>query len=172
MTSKSVLDFVEVIKSNIKNFDFQPKVEEYGVVVSIYDGVAKIYGLENVCIGELVEFESGAEGMALNLNTDSVDVVLFASDDKVEEGMKVNRTNKSVNVPVGKELLGRVVDALGNPIDGKGPINAKNFNMIERMAPRSSKSLTSPAMFDCFCPIATYIEYILSFSAQCSFALA
>lgn len=135
MTSKSVLDFVEVIKSNIKNFDFQPKVEEYGVVVSIYDGVAKIYGLENVCIGELVEFESGAEGMALNLNTDSVDVVLFASDDKVEEGMKVNRTNKSVNVPVGKELLGRVVDALGNPIDGKGPINAKNFNMIERMAP-------------------------------------
>ena len=135
MTSKSVLDFVEVIKSNIKNFDFQPKVEEFGVVVSIYDGVAKIYGLDNVCVGELVEFESGAEGMALNLNTDSVDVVLFASDDKVEEGMKVSRTNKSVSVPVGKELLGRVVDALGNPIDGKGPINAKNFNMIERMAP-------------------------------------
>ena len=83
MTNRSILDFVEVIKSNIKNIDIKPEIQEYGTVVSIYDGVAKIYGLNNVCVGELVKFESGAEGMALNLNTDSVDVVLFASDDKI-----------------------------------------------------------------------------------------
>ena len=135
MSSKSVLDFVEVIKSNIKNIDAKPDIQEYGVVVSIYDGVAKIYGLNNVCVGELVKFESGAEGMALNLNTDSVDVVLFASDDKINEGMKVSRTDKSVSVPVGKAMLGRVVDALGNPIDGKGEIKCEQFNPIERMAP-------------------------------------
>ena len=135
MTTKSVLDFVEVIKSNIKDFDVNPKIEELGVVVSIYDGVAKIYGLQNVCVGELVKFESGAEGMALNLNEDSVDVVLFASDDKINEGMKVSRTNKSVSIPVGKAMLGRVVNALGEPIDGKGEIKAEAFNPIERMAP-------------------------------------
>ena len=135
MSSKSVLDFVEVIKSNIKNIDAKPDIQEYGVVVSIYDGVAKIYGLNNVCVGELVKFESGAEGMALNLNTDSVDVVLFASDDKINEGMKVSRTDKSVSVPVGKAMLGRVVGALGNPIDGKGEIKCEQFNPIERMAP-------------------------------------
>lgn len=135
MSSKSVLDFVEVIKENIKNIDVKPEIKELGVVVSIYDGVAKVYGLNNVCVGELVKFESGAEGMALNLNTDSVDVVLFASDDKIAEGMKVSRTDKSVSIPVGKELLGRVVDALGNPIDGKGELNCSQFNPIERMAP-------------------------------------
>lgn len=135
MSNKSVLDFVEVIKSNIKHFDFQPNIDEFGVVMSIYDGVAKIYGLENVCVGELVRFDGGAEGMALNLNNDSVDVVLFASDDKIAEGVKAYRTNKSVSIPVGKELLGRVVDALGNPIDGKGEIKCSAFNPIERMAP-------------------------------------
>ena len=135
MSSRSVLDFVEIIKDNIKNFDVKTNVEEVGVVVSIYDGVAKIYGLNNVCVGELVEFESGAEGMSLNLNNDSVDVVLFASDDKISEGMRVKRTNKSVSIPVGKAMLGRVVDALGNPIDGKGDIKADTYNPIERMAP-------------------------------------
>ena len=135
MSSKSVLDFVEVIKENIKNIDVRPEIKELGVVVSIYDGVAKVYGLNNVCVGELVKFESGAEGMALNLNTDSVDVVLFASDDKIAEGMKASRTDKSVSIPVGKELLGRVVDALGNPIDGKGEIKCQQFNPIEQMAP-------------------------------------
>ena len=135
MTNRSILDFVEVIKSNIKNIDIKPEIQEYGTVVSIYDGVAKIYGLNNVCVGELVKFESGAEGMALNLNTDSVDVVLFASDDKISEGMKVSRTNKSVSIPVGKAMLGRIVDALGNPIDGKGEIKADVYNPIERMAP-------------------------------------
>lgn len=135
MSGKSILDFVEVIKENIKSIDTKPDIQEYGVVVSIYDGVAKIYGLNNVCVGELVKFESGAEGMALNLNTDSVDVVLFSTDDQINEGMKVSRTNKNVSVPVGKELLGRVIDALGNPIDGKGEIGCKQFNPIERMAP-------------------------------------
>ena len=135
MSNKSVLDFVEVIKSNIKSFDYKPQIEEFGVVVSIYDGVAKIYGLKNVCVGELVSFESGAEGMALNLNIDSVDVVLFAGDDKIAEGMKVKRTNKSVSIPVSKAMLGRVVDALGNPIDGKGEIKTETYNPIERMAP-------------------------------------
>ncbi len=135
MTGKSILDFVEVIKSNIKDFDMEPDVEEYGFVVSIYDGVAKVYGLNNVCVGELVKFDGGDVGMALNLNADSVDVVLFAGDDRVGEGMKVTRAGKSVSVPVGKELIGRVVDAIGNPIDGKGDIKTKNYNMVERMAP-------------------------------------
>lgn len=135
MSEKSILDFVEVIKANIKNVNIQPDIKEFGVVVSIYDGVAKIYGLENVCVGELVKFESGAEGMTLNLNNDSVDVVLFASDDKVTEGMKVVRTDKSVSVPVGKALLGRVINALGEPIDGKGEIKCEQFNPIEKMAP-------------------------------------
>ncbi len=135
MSARSVLDFVEVIKANIKNLDVKPDVKEFGVVVSIYDGVAKIYGLENVCVGELVKFESNAEGMALNLNADSVDVVLFASDDKVSEGMKVYRTDKNVSIPVGKAMLGRIVDALGNPIDGKGEIKADAYNPIEKMAP-------------------------------------
>ena len=135
MSEKSILDFVEVIKANIRNVNIQPDIKEFGVVVSIYDGVAKIYGLENVCVGELVKFESGAEGMTLNLNNDSVDVVLFASDDKVNEGMKVVRTNKSVSVPVGKALLGRVINALGEPIDGKGEIKCEQFNPIEKMAP-------------------------------------
>ena len=135
MSEKSILDFVEVIKANIKNVSVQPDIKEFGVVVSIYDGVAKIYGLENVCVGELVKFESGAEGMTLNLNNDSVDVVLFASDDKVTEGMKVVRTNKSVSVPVGKALLGRVINALGEPVDGKGEIKCEQFNPIEKMAP-------------------------------------
>ena len=135
MSEKSILDFVEVIKANIKNVNIQPDIKEFGVVVSIYDGVAKIYGLENVCVGELVKFESDAEGMTLNLNNDSVDVVLFASDDKVTEGMKVVRTDKSVSVPVGKALLGRVINALGEPIDGKGEIKCEQFNPIEKMAP-------------------------------------
>lgn len=135
MASKSILDFIEVIKSNIKDFDAKLDIEEYGFVVSIYDGVAKVYGLNNVGVGELVKFEGGDVGMALNLNTDSIDVVLFASDDRVGEGMKVSRTGKSVSVPVGKELLGRVVDAIGNPIDGKGELRAKKYSMVERMAP-------------------------------------
>ena len=135
MSSRSVLDFIDVIKANVKNTDIEPEIKEYGVVVSVYDGIAKIYGLENVCVGEFVKFDSGAEGMALNLNIDSVDVVLFTGDDQVTEGMKVSRTNKNMSIPVGKELLGRVVDALGRPIDGKGKINCSVFNPIERMAP-------------------------------------
>jgi F-type H+-transporting ATPase subunit alpha len=106
-----------------------------GQVLSVGDGIARIYGLDNVQAGEMVEFSDGTKGMALNLESDNVGAVLFGSDSGIKEGDTVKRTNSIVDVPVGKELLGRVVDALGNPIDGKGPINSENRSRIEVKAP-------------------------------------
>ena len=94
-------------------------------MLSVGDGIARVYGLDKVQAGEMVEFESGVRGMALNLESDNVGVVIFGSDREIKEGQTVKRTGAIVDVPVGKELLGRVVDALGNPIDGKGPIKAE-----------------------------------------------
>ena len=108
---------------------------ETGQVVSVGDGVATIYGLENIQAGEMVEFDGGLKGMALNLETDSVGVVIFGDDRTVKEGDQVKRTGSIIDVPVGEELLGRVVDALGNPIDGKGPIKSKKRSRVEVKAP-------------------------------------
>ncbi|MBI1301843.1 MAG: F0F1 ATP synthase subunit alpha [Alphaproteobacteria bacterium] len=125
----------DILKKQIADFGAQADVAEIGQVLSIGDGVARVYGLDNVQAGEMVDFASGVKGMALNLETDNVGVVVFGPDKDVKEGDIVRRTGKIVEVPVGKELLGRVVDPLGNPIDGKGPIKAKASSRIEVKAP-------------------------------------
>jgi F-type H+-transporting ATPase subunit alpha len=111
-----------ILKEQIKNFGQEAEVSEVGQVLSVGDGIARVYGLDNVQAGEMVEFENGVRGMALNLETDNVGIVIFGEDRQIIEGQTVKRTGAIVDVPVGKGLLGRVVDALGNPIDDKGPI--------------------------------------------------
>jgi F-type H+-transporting ATPase subunit alpha len=125
----------EILTKQIANFGAMADVAEIGQVLSVGDGVARVYGLDNVRAGEMVEFPDGTKGMALNLETDNVGVVIFGSDRAIKEGDIVKRTGEIVQVPVGKELLGRVVDALGNPIDGKGPIKATQFSRVEVKAP-------------------------------------
>ncbi len=125
----------DILKKQIADFGAQADVAEIGQVLSVGDGVARVYGLDNVQAGEMVEFPSGIKGMALNLEADNVGIVIFGSDRDIKEGDIVRRTGEIVQVPVGKELLGRVVDPLGNPIDGKGPINAKEHSRIEVKAP-------------------------------------
>jgi F-type H+-transporting ATPase subunit alpha len=124
-----------VIRDQIANFDAEAQVSEVGTVLSVGDGIARIYGLDNVQAGEMVEFGNGTKGMALNLEADNVGVVIFGSDAEIEEGSTVKRTGAIVDVPIGKGLLGRVVDALGNPIDGKGPIEATERRRVEVKAP-------------------------------------
>jgi F-type H+/Na+-transporting ATPase subunit alpha len=128
-------EITSILKSQIKNFGDAAEVTEVGQVLSVGDGIARVYGLDSVQAGEMVEFENGTKGMALNLETDNVGVVLFGSDRDIKEGQTVKRTGSIVDVPVGKELLGRVVDALGNPIDGKGPLKAKTRARVDVKAP-------------------------------------
>ena len=125
----------KVIKDQISNFGTEAQVTETGQVLSVGDGIARIYGLDNVQAGEMVEFANGVQGMALNLEADNVGVVIFGSDAEIREGDIVKRTGTIVDVPVGKGLLGRVVDGLGNPIDGKGPIVAEKRSRVEVKAP-------------------------------------
>ncbi len=125
----------EILKKQIADFGAQADVAEIGQVLSVGDGVARVYGLDQVKAGEMVEFPGGIKGMALNLEGDNVGVVIFGSDRDIKEGDIVRRTGEIVQVPVGRELLGRVVDGLGNPIDGKGPIKAKAFSRVEVKAP-------------------------------------
>jgi F-type H+-transporting ATPase subunit alpha len=124
-----------VIRDQIANFDAEAQVSEVGTVLSVGDGIARIYGLDNVQAGEMVEFDNGTKGMALNLEADNVGVVIFGSDSEIREGSTVKRTGTIVDVPIGKGLLGRVVDALGNPIDGKGPIEYTERRRVEVKAP-------------------------------------
>ena len=124
-----------ILKDQIKNFGAEADVAEVGQVISVGDGVARVYGLDNVQSGEMVEFPGGVKGMALNLETDNVGVVIFGSDRAIKEGDTVKRTGSIVDVPVGKGLLGRVVDGLGNPIDGKGPIDSDERALAELKAP-------------------------------------
>jgi F-type H+/Na+-transporting ATPase subunit alpha len=124
-----------ILKEQIKNFGQEAAVSEVGQVLSVGDGIARVYGLDNVQAGEMVEFENGVRGMALNLETDNVGVVIFGNDREIKESQTVKRTGDIVDVPVGKGLLGRVVDALGNPIDGKGPIVAKERRRVDVKAP-------------------------------------
>ena len=135
-----------ILKDQIKNFGKDAEVAEVGRVLSVGDGIARVYGLDNVQAGEMVLFDDGTKGMALNLENDNVGVVLFGSDANIKEGDTVKRTNAIVDVPVGKELLGRVVDALGNPIDGKGNIDSANRSRIEVKAPGiiPRKSVSEP----------------------------
>ena len=124
-----------ILKEQIKNFGAEAEVSEVGQVLSVGDGIARVYGLDNVQAGEMVEFPGGIMGMALNLEVDNVGIVIFGSDRHIKEGDTVKRTGAIVEVPVGKELLGRVVDPLGNPIDGKGPIKAKQRQRVDVKAP-------------------------------------
>ena len=124
-----------ILKKQIKDFGNEAEVAEVGQVLTVGDGIARVYGLDKVQAGELVEFPGGIKGMALNLETDNVGIVIFGDDRTIKEGDTVKRTGDIVDVPVGKELLGRVVDALGNPIDGKGDIDAKERALVEVKAP-------------------------------------
>jgi len=124
-----------ILKKQIKEFGKEAKVSEVGQVLSVGDGIARIYGLDNVQAGEMVEFPGGIRGMALNLEVDNVGVVIFGDDRDIKEGDTVKRTGAIVEVPVGKQLLGRVVDGLGNPIDGKGPIKTKSRARVDVKAP-------------------------------------
>ncbi|MCS0495161.1 F0F1 ATP synthase subunit alpha [Ancylobacter mangrovi] len=124
-----------ILKEQIKNFGQEAEVSEVGQVLSVGDGIARVYGLDNVQAGEMVEFENGTRGMALNLEIDNVGVVIFGSDREIKEGQTVKRTGAIVDAPVGKGLLGRVVDALGNPIDGKGPIEYTERRRVDVKAP-------------------------------------
>ena len=128
-------EVTKILKEQIKKFGDKAEVTEVGQVLSVGDGIARIYGLDNVQAGEMVEFSDGSKGMALNLESENVGVVIFGDDRAVKEGDTVKRTGDIVDVPVGKELLGRVLDGLGNPIDGKGPIESKERRRIELKAP-------------------------------------
>ncbi len=140
-------EVTKILKEQIKKFGDKTEVSEVGQVLSVGDGIARIYGLDNVQAGEMVEFSDGSKGMALNLESDNVGVVIFGDDRAIKEGDTVKRTGAIVDVPVGKELLGRVVDALGNPIDGKGSLDKSlNRNRVEVKAPGiiPRKSVSEP----------------------------
>jgi len=130
-----VAEISAILKEQIKNFGQEAEVSEVGQVLSVGDGIARVHGLDNVQAGEMVEFESGVRGMALNLESDNVGIVIFGNDREIKEGQTVKRTRAIVEVPVGKGLLGRVVDALGDPIDGKGPIKAERRARVDVKAP-------------------------------------
>lgn len=150
----------KVIRDQIANFGTEAQVTEVGSVLSVGDGIARIHGLDNVQAGEMVEFSNGVKGMALNLEADNVGVVIFGSDAEIKEGDQVKRTGTIVDVPVGKGLLGRVVDGLGNPIDGKGPIIADKRMRVEVKAPGiiPRQSVSEPVQtglkaIDCLVPV-------------------
>ncbi len=124
-----------ILKSQIKDFGKEAEVSEVGQVLSVGDGIARVYGLDNVQAGEMVEFPNGVRGMALNLEVDNVGVVIFGTDREIKEGDVVKRTGAIVEVPVGKALLGRVVDPLGNPLDGRGPIKSDERQRVDVKAP-------------------------------------
>ena len=140
-------EVTKILKEQIKKYGDKAEVTEVGQVLSVGDGIARIYGLDNVQAGEMVEFSDGSKGMALNLENDNVGVVIFGDDKNIKEGDTVKRTGSIVDTPVGKELLGRVVDGLGNPIDGKGALDKKlQRNRVEVKAPGiiPRKSVSEP----------------------------
>ena len=145
----SAAEISKILKEQISDYGSKASVSEVGKVLSIGDGIARVYGLDEVQLGEMVEFDGGVKGMALNLESDNVGVVIFGDDRSIKEGDTVKRTKSIVDVQVGKELLGRVVDGLGNPIDGKGPIpKSAKRTRVEVKAPgiMPRKSVHEPMM--------------------------
>src|SRR3981189_3488111 len=128
-------EIARVLRDEIEHYDKAVNVSETGSVISVGDGIARVYGLENVMSGEMVEFPHGVTGIALNLEEDQVGAVLLGEYSNIMEGDEVRRTGRIMSVPVGEGMIGRVADGLGNPIDGKGPIEGSGFNAIERIAP-------------------------------------
>ena len=134
-------EITKIIRDQIKNYENRMEVSETGVVILVGDGIAKASGLDNCMAGELVEFPDGSYGMAQNLEEDTVSIVILGSDQGIKEGDTVKRTGKVVSVPVGAKLIGRVVNALGEPIDGKGDIDSEGYRPIEMPAPGDRKSV-------------------------------
>src|SRR5258708_21765841 len=128
-------DISRVLREEIENYEGSIDISETGSVISVGDGIARGYGVEKVMAGELIEFPHGVAGIAMNLEEDQVGAVLLGDYTVIQEGDEVKRTGRIMSVPVGDEMIGRVVNALGEPIDGKGPINTKQFNHIERLGP-------------------------------------
>jgi len=124
-----------IIKERIENFDINVDINEIGKVVGVADGIASVYGLNNVMAGEVVEFENGTKGLVLNLEEASVGVVILGTMAGIREGMSIKRTGTLLKIPAGEALKGRVVNALGEPIDGKGPIETTEFRFLEEKAP-------------------------------------
>jgi proton translocating ATP synthase F1 alpha subunit len=131
----SAAELSSILEKKVSNYYVKLDVDEIGRVISVGDGIARVHGLQNVQAGEMVEFTTGVKGMALNLENDNVGVVIFGSDTNIKEGETVKRTGAIVDVPVGKGMLGRVVDALGQPIDGKGPLKDVQKRRVELKAP-------------------------------------
>ena len=125
----------QIIKQRLASFETAVDVAEVGTVLEVGDGIARIYGLDNAMAMEILDFPKGVRGMVLNLEEDNVGAVLLGDDTLIEEGDQVKRTGRIAQVPLGDAVVGRVVDALGNPLDDKGPIEAKEFKPIERLAP-------------------------------------
>lgn len=130
-----IAEITEILKKEISNINYPSDLQEVGQVVTVEDGIARIFGLDKVEAGEVVEFESDVKGLVINLETDSVSAILIGNDTDVKQGDVVKRTGKILQVPVGKALLGRVVDGMARPIDGKGEIVTDNFRNIEETAP-------------------------------------
>src|SRR5215213_1768311 len=126
-------EITRVLREEIDNYERAVSVSETGFVISVGDGIARIHGLETVMAGELIQFPKNVSGIAMNLEEDQVGAVLLGDYTEIQEGDEVRRTGRIMSVPVGDELIGRVVNALGEPIDGKGPILTKSFNSIERI---------------------------------------
>jgi F-type H+-transporting ATPase subunit alpha len=141
-----VQEITSIIKERIENYDLKVDVEEVGKVIYSADGIAKVYGLTNVMAGEMVEFETGEKGLVFNLEADNVGVVVLGKGTDITEGSSVKRLGKLISVPVGESLIGRVVNALGEPIDGKGPIEATEYRYVEEKAPgiMARKSVHEP----------------------------
>src|SRR5690606_20474955 len=141
----------EIIKQRIEKLDVNTQARNVGTIVSVSDGIVRIHGLADVMYGEMIEFPGGVYGMALNLEQDSVGAVILGNYLTLAEGMEAKCTGRILEVPVGPELLGRVVDALGNPIDGKGPIEAKLTDAVEKVAPGViwRRSVDPPVQTDC-----------------------
>src|ERR1700678_3417458 len=126
-------EITELLRQQIENFEQRIQVDEVGTVISLGDGIARVHGLDKVMAGELIEFPHGVAGLAMNLDEDQVGAVLLGDYTEISEGDTVKRTGKIMSVPVGDGLIGRVVDALGNPIDDKGPIQSSQRNPLERL---------------------------------------
>ena len=148
------------LEQKISKISQQNDIKEYGTVISIGDGIARVFGLHKVQAGEMVEFASGVRGMSLNLETDNVGIVVLGNDREIQEGDVVRRTGAIVDVPIGEEMLGRVFDALGNPIDGQGPVKSEQRNRVEIKAPGiiPRQSVNEPMQtglkaVDCLVPI-------------------
>src|SRR5215472_10271714 len=135
MASIRADEITSILRQEIENYEGVVDVSETGSVISVGDGIARIHGLEKVMAGELIEFPHNVAGIAMNLEEDQVGAVLLGDFTHIREGDEVRRTSRIMSIPVGEELIGRVVDALGQPIDGKAPLQASRFNPIERLAP-------------------------------------